>query len=245
MTPVHEPCRLLEWDSEFFGFRIARAETDVLTAESASEIVRWCRDHAVVCLYFLARPDDSVTTSVAESEGFHLVDARVTLERSVGQPAISSRADETVLRPAYPDDRAALRAIARRSHRDSRFYADPLFPREKCDLLYETWIERSCDGWAQAVLVAELRGAPCGYVTCHVDGPERAGRIGLVGVESEGQGQGVGTKLILGALGWFEGAGVERLSVVTQLRNVRAQRLYQRCGFITGSVALWYHKWFQ
>jgi hypothetical protein len=31
--------------------------------------------------------------------------------------------------------------------------------------------------------------------------------------------------------------------VVTQARNVPAQRLYQKCGFITRSVELWFHRW--
>ena len=51
----------------------------------------------------------------------------------------------------------ALRAIARASHGDTRFYADPHFPDERCDDLYDTWIRRSLEGWADAVLVAERR----------------------------------------------------------------------------------------
>jgi hypothetical protein len=30
----------------------------------------------------------------------------------------------------------------------------------------------------------------------------------------------------------------------TTQRNYAAQRLYQRCGFLTGSIHLWYHKWY-
>jgi ribosomal protein S18 acetylase RimI-like enzyme len=42
---------------------------------------------------------------------------------------------------------------------------------------------------------------------------------------------------------WFSEEGVEVVSVVTQARNVRAQRLYQRYGFTTRSVKLWFHRW--
>ena len=45
------------------------------------------------------------------------------------------------------------------------------------------------------------------------------------------------------ALDWFATQGVEKVTVVTQGRNGAAQRLYQRCGFVTGSIHLWYHKW--
>ena len=45
----------------------------------------------------------------------------------------------------------------RDSHRDSRFYYDPGFPNQRCDELYETWIDRSCHGYADTVLVAEYR----------------------------------------------------------------------------------------
>ena len=34
------------------------------------------------------------------------------------------------------------------------------------------------------------------------------------------------------------------MKVVTQGRNIAGQRLYQRCGFLTRSVELWYHKWY-
>jgi dTDP-4-amino-4,6-dideoxy-D-galactose acyltransferase len=55
---------------------------------------------------------------------------------------------------------------------------------------------------------------------------------------------GVGRALVVNAIRWFSGQGVDSVSVVTQGRNVRAQRLYQRCGFTTRSVELWFHRWF-
>jgi hypothetical protein len=47
-----------------------------------------------------------------------------------------------------------------------------------------------------------------------------------------------------GALRWFTENRLNRVEVVTQARNFTAQRLYQRSGFVTANVQLWFHKWF-
>jgi len=39
--------------------------------------------------------------------------------------------------------------------------------------------------------------------------------------------------------------GITHAEVVTQGRNYGAQRMYQRCGFVTRTTELWYHKWFR
>jgi len=110
--------------------------------------------------------------------------------------------------------------------------------------LYETWIEKSCKGYADAVLVAELQGWPVGYISCHLL-DQAEGQIGLFGVSADFQGKGLGQKLVNESLRWFAEQGMRQVTVVTQGRNCRAQRLYQRCGFLTRSVQLWYHRWFR
>ncbi len=235
-------CEFLEWDSQFFEQRIARVRPSRLAEGNLSQINSWCYQNQIACLYFLADSADATTHRLASENGFHLVDIRLTLDR----PATlnhQSKESSGVMRTALERDIPALRAIARASHHDSRFYWDGHFPRSACDALYEVWIERSCRGWADTVLVAEDGGAPVGYLSCHLASPE-AGKIGLMGVAAQAQGKGLGPDLVHAALRWFHGRGVETVSVVTQGRNVRAQRLYQRCGFLTRSVELWFHKWF-
>jgi dTDP-4-amino-4,6-dideoxy-D-galactose acyltransferase len=139
-------------------------------------------------------------------------------------------------------DLEALKVIARQSHSDSRFYFDGGFPKERCEALFESWIERSCRGWAQAVFVAELEGAAAGYCTCHIEGD--VGSIGLVALSAHAQGRSLGRHLVAAAVSYARQQGISELKVVTQGRNIRAQQLYQRCGFVTDSVMLWYHKWF-
>ena len=238
-------CRYLDWDSSFFGFRIARVNTDVLSPINIEEIMAWCKQHEIDCLYFLASSSDAVSTRLAEDHGFHLVDVRVTLDRPINSqlPEVNSMGKATI-RLARMDDLFALRAIAEKSFLDTRFYFAPHFPRHLCDSLYETWIEVSFSGFANAVLVAEAVGELAGFITCKLRNPLE-GEIGLFGVEPSWQGMGIGVALVNAALSWFANHQVERSSVVTQGRNIHAQRCFQRCGYLTSSTQFWYHKWFE
>jgi dTDP-4-amino-4,6-dideoxy-D-galactose acyltransferase len=233
------PCRFLEWDSDFFSHRIARVEGSRLASDTVQQIFDWCAQHRIDCLYLRADSNDAETIRVADAMQFQLVDVRLTFERAlaIAPPLPAS------IRSWCEADLATLASIAGVSHSDSRFYFDGHFPRERCDQLYRVWIERSCHGWADAVLVAELEGCPAGYVSCHLE-TDDTGSIGLIAVAPEHRGAGLGTHLVNAALQFMLGKGRSRAIVVTQGRNVASQRLYQRCGFVTQSVELYYHRWF-
>ncbi len=234
-------CTYLEWDSQFFQRRIARLNRHRLDHATTAECSHWCRHHRIDCLYFLADSNDLETPRLAEANDFQLTDIRMTLERVVVPEDFAANSFDG-FRHAREDDLRALRAIAQTSHHDTRFYFDGHFEQEKCDLLYATWIENSFRGFAQAVLVAEADGEPAAYLTCHLN--DQASQIGLVGVGEGHRGKGLATKLVRAFLSWSREQGAQRALVVTQGRNLPAQRLYQRNGFITSSVDLWYHRWF-
>lgn len=240
----HPLCQYRDWDSEFFGRRIAQITENRLTADSLESIITWCTSQKIACLYFLADINDAETIRVVEQNRFHWVDIRVTLETALAHPVkFREHADDIPIRLSREEDISILKALANVNHHDSRFYYDPHFPDALCDALYETWIEKSCHGYADAVFVAELHGQPAGYISCHLREAAH-GQIGLVGVSAAAQGQGIGPRLVEAALRWFGERGIKRVTVVTQGRNAKAQRLYQRGGFVTQSMQLWYHRWF-
>jgi dTDP-4-amino-4,6-dideoxy-D-galactose acyltransferase len=243
---VHEIslCKYLDWDSDFFGFRIGQVIPGRLSASAIKDILYWCETNQIKCLYFLSDSDDPDTVITVESQQFQFVDIRMTYDHLIEfAPTIKKRASENALRPVSVTDLPQLQAIARTSYASSRFYFDRGFPETRCNALYETWIEKSCRGYADVVLIADVQGQPAGFISCHLS-DQGEGQIGLVGVAKEWQGLGLGQRLIDGSLGWFADQDVSRVKVVTQGRNVQAQRLYQRCGFLTRSVQLWYHRWF-
>jgi ribosomal protein S18 acetylase RimI-like enzyme len=148
------------------------------------------------------------------------------------------------IRAYRPDDQDALCLLAGSSYRDSRFYYDEHFPREQCSRLYQVWLRKSCESGDTRVLVAEWDGKLAGFITCEVHESARQGSIGLVGVSASARGLGIGNALVSKASEYFAGQSIAVVNVVTQGRNIAAQRLYQRCGYVLESVQLWYHKWY-
>ena len=243
-TNTDSICEYLEWDSHFFSQRIARARIHRLTEETAVELRSWCELNRIDCIYFLADSSHAQTVRLAEASNFNFVDIRLTLYHSAKSKSnLTCKYAHSRVREAVEADIPTLRSIARSSHRDSRFYFDGNFPRSLCDALYEVWIEKSFRGWATKVFVAEDEGSAVGYITCHLR-TAQVGQIGLVAVGEKAHGKGLGMELVVRALRWFAEQKVENVSVVTQGRNAVAQRLYQRTGFVTESLELWYHRWF-
>ena len=247
-VPNPAPCELLPWDTEFFRCRIARACGDTLNDEQAAQIDDWSRNNRIRGLYFLSRADDPATIQTAGKHGFGLVDIRVTLEcvmMKAHDPARSNSPTDAGIRPVQPGDLPELQAMARSVHQGTRFFNDPHFPRQRVEDLYSTWITLETQGRAQTVLVAASAAhQPLGYISCRLDPVRREGQIGLVGVSPEVRGRGIGKNLVLAAIGWFRAQGAREVTVVTQGNNRAAQRLYQRCGFLSRDLQLWYHKWY-
>jgi dTDP-4-amino-4,6-dideoxy-D-galactose acyltransferase len=235
---------ILDWDSTFFEKTTARIAAPLRDDRILGQILAECRAAGVEVLYYLAPIDDEQCSTVAERGGFHLVDIRVTLEWQIQNQAHTQVPQEIVLRDAGDEDIPALQAIARNSYQHSRYYHDQHYSRERCDQLYAVWIARSCRSDDEHVIVAEQSGTPIGYISCRF-GSQGQGQIGLVGVRTDMQGGGVGRLLVRAAQRRFFEQSIERVIVVTQGRNIEAQRLYQRCGFVTNQMQLWYHKWFE
>jgi dTDP-4-amino-4,6-dideoxy-D-galactose acyltransferase len=237
----------LKWDSDFFGWPIGRIIPTELTPASLASILAQAQADRLACLYFEANPDDLHTVRLAEANGFALVDVRVVLEHPFdGRPAPSPRypiSPQLIVEVAQPADLARLIDIGLEVGRTSRYNFDEYFRGEPCDRLYRAWIENSFQGFADVILVARwaANGDAAGLITCRVK--EGVGHIHLAGVHSDQRQRGVGTGLVQAALDWTKANGGRGMEVVTQARNVPAQRLYQQMGFFTKLMNVFYHKW--
>ena len=154
-------------------------------------------------------------------------------------------AEDILIRHARTDDIPALQSLSQNGYIDSRFYVDEHFPRERCQAFYETWIRKAVEAGIELVLVAEIDNIVQGYIICHQDIPEKQQiRLDLVAVRQEARRKGVGQMLFQGTFEWCKRKGIEYIWSATQIRNIAAQCLFQRMGFLPRSCQLYYHKWF-
>ena len=237
---------ILPWDSSHFGFAIARARPRHLDLLTFRQLESACIDQGIDCLYFLADAADQATISILQQGRFDMVDIRLTLAGPVCNLISDRPAEEFLYRFGHKGDLEGLLPIAGDSYQMSRFYTDQRFDRGKTSEMYRAWLINSLTAaYADAVVVAELAGQPVGYVTCHLQNAAGEANLGLVGVAASARGMGC-MKGMLHFLGhWLISREISRANVVTQGKNIPAQRAYQRNGFRTRSVELWFHKWFQ
>jgi dTDP-4-amino-4,6-dideoxy-D-galactose acyltransferase len=234
----------LGWDSEFFGFPVARIEPSSLDDESLARTLKCAQAEGFRLIYWAAEASrQAPPQALSEFRGL-LVDRKAyyeteALDVSPVPPCLP--VCELPRGPASP----ALIALSIASGIYSRFRVDPSVPAGKFEELYRLWIDRSTRGEvADAVLAASDADGdpdPAGFVALSV--AEGEGQIHLIAVRSDYRGRGVGRTLVAEAHRWMIDRGATRAKVVTQLDNTPACRLYENTGYHLGRVDNVYHFW--
>lgn len=136
----------LDWDSEFFGFPVARVESDS-DLDKADELLRV---QGYRCAYLLTRSEVS-------HSAFEPVDVRLEFAWH------GERQQENL--PDIPIT-PALNNLAAKAFQDSRFFRDPRFPRDRAQELFRRWLRRSDEvfGFADEAFVTLDRGEQLGLI---------------------------------------------------------------------------------
>ena len=240
----------LAWDSKMYGFPAAKLDFLLASGEDAEEIKRSLLDETIEgarnmrIRHLIARADadDHSTMRVLEESKFEIIDGIQTL--SLRLPANlngwhdSDNAPETRL--FEEGDLAKVLEIARSSYVFDRFHTDSAIAKATADRINEAWLANSCNGnAADAVLVAVDGPVVLGYATCKIDRETREGlgvsfgTIVMVATTANARNRGVGQACTAAAIRWFQNQNVDVVLVGTQLRNIPAARLYEKCGFRT------------
>ncbi len=127
---------------------------------------------------------------------------------------------------------------------DSRFNKDYNFTTAQFKALYRTWIDNSIEAnYAEDVLVYIKNGEVKGFVTYNIK--EKVANIGLIAVDVNSQGSGIGKSLIHQAMNRLKGKSVSELCIPTQKENINACNFYKKLGFAISSLQVIKHFWKQ
>jgi dTDP-4-amino-4,6-dideoxy-D-galactose acyltransferase len=237
----HGRCELLPWDSAFFGFPVARTLTAVRDERDVLAMLSWCRERGVRCLYHLSDVGSGASGEMLAANGFVVVGLRHELAALVSAVRPSGRGSpDCSIDSAVAPDAPGVSSLAREAFVRSRFRVDGRFPPDKLDALPDRWLARAAG--RGEILTARVSGMLAGVATC--ERVDDAAQVGIMAVQPEFRGAGVGSALLVAAADRGRRLGLARLTVVTQGDNVPALRLYEAGGLRTVAVAVWHHRWF-
>lgn len=146
-------------------------------------------------------------------------------------PEITHKCD---LKDCVNNDIKYLKDIARNSFKIDRFHSDDNFPNELCDLYYDKWIENSCDGLADKVIVAHYNNEVVGFTTGNMRSDEDYSNLVLSAVSSKYRGIGVYTSMIHEGTKWLyeKKSKINKGIVVgTQIENIAVQKAWIKLGY--------------
>ncbi len=227
--------RALQWDSDFFGLRIGRA--DISTKEDALSLAnRYEELKKQYDLLYIFDPDNVGFAA----NGARLVDEKILYSKPC-EPR-QQYSDVSFFKQASPSE--DLYRLALVSGGYSRFRLDKHFPKGSYQRLYEKWIESACPQQGtnkQILILPDTNDIVRGMITINHEG--ELGHIGLVAVDPDCQHQGIGGKIMSTLDGYLFDLGVKTLEVPTQKANTDACRWYEKNGFAIESITPVYHWW--
>jgi dTDP-4-amino-4,6-dideoxy-D-galactose acyltransferase len=234
----------LNWDSDFFGFKVARLK-DIAAPEIKAILDDLSSRGYRLAVLYSGEGDQEIRLSAVENKGF-LADKKVTYARTVPKlpltgdlrtgSALNIRVNPPELKPEYLFDLAYL------AGNYSRFRKDKNFPSGAFERLYAQWVINSLNGeFADYTLVHYDDKGIGGFSTLKTDGD--MARIGLISVDTNRQNQGIGKALIIETIKICISNCINTIEVDTQSENVQACKFYEKSGFSVKEVKYIHHFW--
>lgn len=232
---------LLEWDSQFFGYKIASIRAFKLKLNELIKIIKRLRKQGFRLAYCFTGTDDEISNNSLKNASGLLVDEKITFFKRINEENnFTFSTDIKPYRLHYATEK--LKSLALQSGIYSRFKIDPNFHNNEYEKLYLEWIEKSVKkDISNEILVYNENDDEKGFVTMVIK--NNTGSIGLIAVDEKERGKSIGKKLMNAALFSFNVKKVNYIEVVTQKTNKGACEFYKSLDFEIKSIVNIYHLW--
>jgi dTDP-4-amino-4,6-dideoxy-D-galactose acyltransferase len=234
---------ILEWDSTFFGFRVAKILSKSLSQQQLEKYLSELKKKQARLIYLAVPEDDELSNSSAIALNGLLVDRKITYQASLNELDVTGILNGVKTRIYSGPLNKELESLALLSGKFSRYNVDPDFPKELFAKLYIRWMINSLSKEiADVVMVAEENSRIIGMATVKKVTDEMA-QLGIVAVAPEAEGHGIGSLIVKSTQEWARSHGCRYERVITQFANEGAKRLYNKCGFNQLMIENFYHFW--
>lgn len=221
----------LDWDSDFFGFGVAKINVEDLNESLVASEIECLQKDGFELIYIFSKHPLSLS-----GQNAMLVDQK----RSYILPnPIFKPTERTVL--SVTRDPEKLYELAWQAGEYSRYKIDPMISDNDFKRLYRLWADNSVSGqFADHVLACKDGDTYCGFITAKEKGNIMS--IGLIATDSRFRRKGIGTTLIQEIK---NKASIKNLAVevTTQADNIPACAFYECNGFKIDHQEYIYHVW--
>lgn len=238
---IHMNYDALQWDSDFFGFKVAKLTSSQLTLETLEAHLAEMRRNGIKLVYWPSshKLDNNVISKLSGT----LADIKTTYFvdlAALSKPIPTNNIAITPYSTSISIDE--METLAIESGKYSRFFNDPMLDSEKAKELFRIWIRNAINKThADEALIIRDKQHALGMIT--VVKKDNQGQIGLLAVSPQHTGKSYGEALVKQALSWFITQQISEARVVTQGNNIPACRLYEKCHFNLEKVEYFYHFW--
>lgn len=229
----------LEWDSQFFGYPVARIVFDHQGCDNLDNLFRQLISEKNRLTYFFVPATETKINRQIIKNGGILVDQKTSFHK------ITEKHIEyfnRIIEYQGTEINERLIDLVLQAGLFSRFHLDVNFTNREYEKLYIEWLTKSLNKSIALKTFIAINGSDIIGLTTLGDRSEIA-EIGLVAVDENYRGQGIAYDLINSADNAAFDLGYNEIKVVTQLQNKGACRLYEKCKFKIEYITNVYHFW--
>ncbi|PRY85674.1 GNAT family N-acetyltransferase [Mongoliibacter ruber] len=244
----------LNWDSNHFGFPMARLEYLFFTDSNVIEnnwklFIDWLTENRINHVSFRSNSQNIEVINYLKSNNFSIISRkymlRIAKDRYVNK--------QTIL-PLFelPLNNEIL-YLGEKSFKYGRFFNDQFIDNSKAKLLYKKWLENSIIDKNHSIILNVKEDEVLGFVlfkkglnySSDLDLQFPHGLISLIATNENHAGKGIGKQLLNSAM-WhlFERESCKVVYANTDIMNLESLRLFQSQGFTVynelSELRMWY-----
>ena len=190
---------------------------DSIRSEDVNNIIYTAKEKGYQHLNMKVPTASKKATNILLQSGFRLVDTQLVYRLST-KSISCNLLDNIEYRKFENKDRLQIGCIARDAYSLDQFHSDDKLPKHRCDKYYIEWINNSCDGFADKVMVLSQADTVVGYITVKYK-EDNSAVVGLAAIGKSFQRRGYFTYLIGQTLQMLYEERIYYLFYGTQLAN--------------------------
>lgn len=231
----------LDWDSDFFGFKVANINA-INFNNDCEFIFSELRSNNFKLAYLSLSPEDKLGNEIAIRHNGFFADEKRTYSMSFSCQNFQNKLYHSNINTLKGKMSGGAESLAIQCGLYSRFKMDPKMPILSFERMYKIWITKSInEGFADEVLGYIYNEVVIGLITLKI--VDNRGIISLIGVDEKYRGKKIGFYLIEAAKMYFSNANISDIDVVTQGANKIACSFYEKNNFTLLKKENIYHFW--